>query len=615
MGAGTVDVTNPSDATTAAVVTFNKAPSFSEDGYTLNSAVSGGTLVFSGASSALTVDLSSSSEKVTGFTKISMTTANKADKVTLTSDQIGSGEGKYSSFTGTLTDSAVDDSVVVSGESAKALDLTTLTATNVGFDFSNYSGSVTMTANQFNAATFGDNVAVTLSGSGAVNASKYVELIGESGVRLSLADDGKSLSINADANADASSEGWAITALPDSVTTLSISGTESVDLSGLTVSGLTVNLNDEDGQTVEVSSTQVLGNSKTITISGANADDTIVIDDLGNSGSSMTGNYTDLTDLGGVHIKAGALSTSMSAVYMASEEENATLEGSDGNDVLWGTTDGPTLIGGKGADYLMEGTIMYSGNEDGTGTAITGTNPVAAAAYVFCQWNSGADADAKGTTCMVESAANAFKNANIVGAFSYGSASAASLSGSEYQEITLATNENDTIVLMCGKGNVYTAPTKSLTISNFDNTNDKILLINQSNKYTATDGEELDGRECTAFLKFAGSTSSIPTETLTGDAQTAIIKVANSGALTVNNSTLTLDWGAIGSSLSGAAKAVTVNGGTKTAGDSWTDATNLTGTTTFTFDENSGVNVNNAYLEVHLTGDFEYEPSGWGLSS
>ena len=139
-------VTNPSNASTAAVVTFNEAPSFSIQTYVLNSAVSGGTLVFSGGSNALIVDLSGSAENLTGFTSISMATANKADKVTLSSDQIGS-DG-YKTFTGTLTDGAVDDSIAVSagtGTSATALDLSGVTSSNVVFDASAFTGLKTLT--------------------------------------------------------------------------------------------------------------------------------------------------------------------------------------------------------------------------------------------------------------------------------------------------------------------------------------------------------------------------------------------------------------------------------------------------------------------------------------
>ena len=376
-------VTNPSNASTAAVVTFNKAPSFSEDGYILNSVVSGGTLIFNGASSALTVDLSGSSEKLTGFTSISMATASKADKVTLTSDQIGSGTGKYSSFTGTLSgDGSIDDSVVVSGGSTKTLDLASLTTKDVGFNLANYANSVTMTANQFNAATFGGKTAVTLSGSGVIDASKYVELYSSDGT-LTLPSGTTSLSINADANADQSSDGWSITTLPTGVTSLTISGAEGIDLSEIESNSFkltSLDMSDAGAQTVYLTNKQLRAfEANGAGITGTNDDEIIVVDRAADSGNNafirikssvhVTYNPGEPEETTGVKMATSAADSTVEG-YSTGDYLRAMEGGEDGSlTVPTSAQSGITFIGNEGADWIQcaySGSKLYAGGLDGT---------------------------------------------------------------------------------------------------------------------------------------------------------------------------------------------------------------------------------------------------------
>ena len=486
----------------------------------------------------MTATLSEFKDKFTNFNTVVLGTTNVADTLTVASTEV-------SSWNVTSTDSK--DVVKLTGDNTASVDLSGKSGFSGGYDLSAYSGSVTMTADQFNAATFGDGTTVTLSGSGAVNASKYVALIGDSGVRLSLADGGKSLSINADTNDDASSDGWSITALPSGVTTLSISGTESVDLSGVATFNLTKidTTNDEDvsgDQTVILSKTQfakVGADGDGLAISG-DASDVLCVDEqlVGDTYGSVTGSGNGVfITVDGANTTMYTLPTLTTSLELSSSDDVVKFTGSsysdntgdgivldagDGNDYVKHNIESgiEALVGGNGADFLQGGSLMFAGikTEATNGVYAEGTDTVSETGIAKeTQWVFlGADDwwAAHTLQTKIVTGHNVLNPVNGWGGKTEDSAT--------YSPDVVLSDEADTVMIQGGNSATDAADcAMNVKIHQFEVGEDAIVYLNQSTKVGENDS---DNRTWTAW--------------------TAELKTVNAGAFTIDKSahTVTVDW-------------------------------------------------------------------------
>ena len=536
-------------------------------------------------------------------------------------------------------DATAAPTVLPSGEEAIAtltingsgdLDLsgiTTLPAT-IAFE-TGTNQSITMTAAQFNALTnditgaeSGDTIVIK-DPTTAINASA-LKHAGSAAVSI-----GKETTLKV--NADDTENAWAPTALPDGVTTLTVLGTGGVDLSEATLpNGFALAFEGEDAHHVSMKKGQYATVKENIT--GTATDEIILSDCSGVDNTTFDANWvpdgTNLTVHNGYTLNLGegndwyqpaGEANSMSAIRITSSTS-------------------ASIAGGDGADYLTYARKIYTGDVDGNDTiGLKVSNVQAAKELIFCDLydKKGDELVKTSSQYVVDDAAETLQNANVVSASAYygeGSANRPTDAPISEMDVYMSKGVKDTIVLMNGQSDKGMYAASTINVHNMG-AEDNVLLVNISGKYDAavknSGAYTGKGYEQTALINFKDAD-----ETLTDDldasdgSATAYIAAsgAEDGALVYNaaNHSLTINWGNIatalgrnnGQDVSGTASTVVIgknglvnNNGEGaneeyTAGESWAELASDVGNkkTVFNFDAADDVDVENAYLEVHLVG-------------
>ena len=461
-----------------------------------------------------------------------------------------------------------------------------------------------------------------------VNAS---QLDGENALTITGAE---SLTVVAD-----NVETWAPKSLPEGVETLTIMGTGSVDLSGVTAFNLAeINTKNAAGvsgdQTVILNMTQFakIGSDTNGLTVNADADDIIslsgliAVDGTTSGGSTIaptaTFNYT--LDLGNEN--------------NAFEPASKVVDGTTLRAQLMDATTGATVIGGKGADYIEYAHKVITGNALGDDETVSSDEIKGSNLYALK--DLAASRTESKQVISDDDLAHLFE-ANVVlahGVEFSKDATPQSVAAPQSIEV-VCSDTKDTLVIMAGdnhRGDAATGffratPSMNITTSGFGS-DDSIMLFNQTASFYFAESANAtlgtDGVTAIATVKL-GSTDA------PGDnANTLRIGVnSDSGALTKDtDGNLVINWGQIGTSianeLNNAGESVTVSNdlkwwdhrssNDKPAGSEGTisDGSNALVAgwsalaenyedikTTITFNDVMGkISVDNAYLEINIVG-------------